>query len=221
MPRPVATACSKEVGDGEKRAFLLVPVIVIIWLALVPVGKVRSSIPHAATPPLGGAESRLVLVEPEPQGIRPIGEICRDVAILLRRADAGGRAPMLLAEIYAAEERGGVVGGHEKAARAPLQPVCRLAPWDPGVWAGGGGAREEEEEGGGEHAYIDQDGGSWDVVLAVEHLLTLQEVVHRFRRWFRCRPYIRLTLQVLVHHTVPGRGWISLRIALFFPQEAV
>eukprot|EP00964_Phaeocystis_antarctica_P002798 scaffold1480_cov57-Phaeocystis_antarctica.AAC.4 len=74
-------------GPGvDKRAVLLVSEVV--RLALKPVGKVGSVTRHAAVPTLGGAEPRLVLVEPEPQTVR-CNELCRHELILLRRADAG------------------------------------------------------------------------------------------------------------------------------------
>ena len=77
--------------------------VIVVWLALVPVGKAGGVILNAASPPLGRAETRLVPVEPELQALRR-GEPCRDVAILLRRANAGGCASMLLAELHASEE---------------------------------------------------------------------------------------------------------------------
>eukprot|EP00964_Phaeocystis_antarctica_P015241 scaffold8422_cov82-Phaeocystis_antarctica.AAC.2 len=64
--RQVAPQTNPLPGPGvEKRAALLVAVIVV-RLALVPVGKAGSITRHAAAPTLGRAEPRLVLVEPEP-----------------------------------------------------------------------------------------------------------------------------------------------------------
>eukprot|EP00964_Phaeocystis_antarctica_P013666 scaffold7499_cov65-Phaeocystis_antarctica.AAC.5 len=94
-PLPGVTA-SEEVEGVEKRAVLLVALIVV-RLALVPVGKAGSVAYNAAVPALGGSEPRLVLVEPEPQAIRR-SELCRHEVILLHRADAGRCAPVLLAQ---------------------------------------------------------------------------------------------------------------------------
>eukprot|EP00964_Phaeocystis_antarctica_P034435 scaffold19583_cov62-Phaeocystis_antarctica.AAC.5 len=89
-------------GPGvDKRAVLLVGKVV--RLALKPVGKVGSVTRHAAVPTLGGAEPRLVLVEPEPQTVR-CNELCRHELILLRRVDAGRYAFVFLAQLHAAEQ---------------------------------------------------------------------------------------------------------------------
>ena len=137
----VARQSAPVPGAGDEGAVLLVAVIVV-RLALVPVVKAGSITPHhAAAPPLGRAEPRLVLVEPEPQALRR-GEPCRDVAILFRRADAGRCAPVLLAELHAAEERRGALGRHFEAGGAG----GRGSPAD---WTSVSGAREEEEQGGG------------------------------------------------------------------------
>eukprot|EP00964_Phaeocystis_antarctica_P049115 scaffold28444_cov68-Phaeocystis_antarctica.AAC.4 len=68
------------------RLALMVAVMVAVIVALMPV--VGSVTRHATVPTLGGAEPRLVLVEPEPQATRR-SELCRDEVILRRRADAG------------------------------------------------------------------------------------------------------------------------------------
>eukprot|EP00964_Phaeocystis_antarctica_P026055 scaffold14653_cov66-Phaeocystis_antarctica.AAC.5 len=131
-------------GPGvNPRAVLLVAGIVV-RLALVPVGEAGSVTRHAAAPTLGRAEPRLVLVEPEPQAIRR-SELCRDEVILLRRAHAGRCAPVLPAQIHAAEERGGALVRHDKAARAPRGVSMRGSP---AGWAGSRDEREEEEGGG-------------------------------------------------------------------------
>ena len=49
---------------------------------------------------------------------------------------------MLLAELHAAEERGGALGRHLEAGAAVGRGI-------PAHWASGSGAREEEEQGGG------------------------------------------------------------------------
>ena len=66
----------------------------------------------------------------------------QEVAILLRRADASRCAPMLLAELHAAGERGGALGRHEVAARAPRGTGGRGRP----VGGAGGRGRSREEE---------------------------------------------------------------------------
>eukprot|EP00964_Phaeocystis_antarctica_P013393 scaffold7334_cov64-Phaeocystis_antarctica.AAC.6 len=130
----------------------------------MPVGKVGSVTRHAAVPTLGRAETRLVLVEPEPQAIRR-GELCRHEVVLRRRADAGRCAPALLAQVHAAEQRGGALGRHEVATWAPRRVSGRGSP---AGRAGGRGGREEEGGGGREQARTDvhlllqrdSDGGS-------------------------------------------------------------
>eukprot|EP00964_Phaeocystis_antarctica_P007015 scaffold3802_cov67-Phaeocystis_antarctica.AAC.1 len=69
---------------------------------------------HAAVPTRGGAEPRLVLVEPEPQIVCGSSELGRE-GVLLHRADAGRYAPVVFAEVHAAEERGGALGRHAEA----------------------------------------------------------------------------------------------------------
>eukprot|EP00964_Phaeocystis_antarctica_P010596 scaffold5836_cov68-Phaeocystis_antarctica.AAC.1 len=102
-------------GPGfNPRAGLLVAGIVV-RLALTPVGKAGSITRHAAAPTLGRAEPRLVLVEPEPQAIRR-SELCRHEVILLRRADAGRRAPVLLAQHSASRQ---CRGSLTRVARVP------------------------------------------------------------------------------------------------------
>ena len=123
--------------------------VIVVWLALVPVGKVGSVTRHAAAPPLGRAEHRLVLVEPEPQAVR-LSKLCRHEGVLLSRADAGGCAPVLLAELHATEERGGALGRHEVTALAPSGAGGRVRPAD--LAGGRGGGREEEKGGGGADA---------------------------------------------------------------------
>eukprot|EP00964_Phaeocystis_antarctica_P027015 scaffold15210_cov81-Phaeocystis_antarctica.AAC.4 len=115
--------------DVYPRAVLLVAGVVD-RLALVPVGKARTVTRHAAAPTLGGAKPRLVLVEPEPQAIR---SRC---------------APVLLAQVHAAEERGGALGRHEEAAGAGGRG-------GPAGRAGGREGKEEEDSGGRQHASID------------------------------------------------------------------
>eukprot|EP00964_Phaeocystis_antarctica_P017329 scaffold9564_cov85-Phaeocystis_antarctica.AAC.5 len=119
-------------GPGvEKRALLLVAGVVV-RLALTPVGKAGSLSPHATVPTLGRAEPRLTLV------------------ILLRRADAGGCAPVFLAQVHTAEQRGGGLGRHEEAGGAGGRG-------GPAGWADSRrGGREEEEGGGRQHANTDQ-----------------------------------------------------------------
>eukprot|EP00964_Phaeocystis_antarctica_P138597 scaffold103261_cov84-Phaeocystis_antarctica.AAC.1 len=114
--------------------------------------KVESVTHHAAAPTLGGAEPRLVLVEPEPQAIRR-SEPFRHEVILLRRADAGRCAPVLLAQVHAAEERGGALGRHEEAAGAGRRG-------GPAGWAGGCGSWAEEDSGGHQHPSTDAHASS-------------------------------------------------------------
>eukprot|EP00964_Phaeocystis_antarctica_P073521 scaffold45117_cov87-Phaeocystis_antarctica.AAC.2 len=134
--------------DVNPRAVLLVALIVV-RLALVPVAIAGSVTRHAAAPTLGGAEPRLVLVEPEPQAIRR-SELCHHEVILLRRANAGRCAPVLLAQVHAAEERGGALGRHEEAVGAG----GRGGP--AGSADSRRGGREEEDGGGRQHANTDQ-----------------------------------------------------------------
>eukprot|EP00964_Phaeocystis_antarctica_P004551 scaffold2459_cov72-Phaeocystis_antarctica.AAC.3 len=126
---------------GVNPSAVLLVAGVVVRLALVPVGKARSVTRHAAVPTLGGAEPRLVLVEPEPQAIRR-SELCRHEVILLRRAHAGRCAPVLLAQVHAAEERGGALRRHEEAGGVSRRgsPAGRA-----GDICGG---REEEDSGG-------------------------------------------------------------------------
>eukprot|EP00964_Phaeocystis_antarctica_P074569 scaffold45860_cov78-Phaeocystis_antarctica.AAC.7 len=127
-------------GPGvEKRAVLLVAGVVV-RLALVPVAIAGSVTRHAAAPTLGRAEPRLVVVEPEPQAIRR-GELCRDEGIFLRRAEAGRYAPVLLAQVHTAEQRGGALGRHEEAGGAGGRG-------GPAGWADSRRRGREEEDGG-------------------------------------------------------------------------
>eukprot|EP00964_Phaeocystis_antarctica_P157342 scaffold127477_cov56-Phaeocystis_antarctica.AAC.2 len=119
-------------GPGVNPRAVLLVAGVVVRLALVPVGKARSVTRHATVPTLGGAEPRLVVVEPEPQAIRR-SELCRHEVILIRRADAGRCAPVLLAQVHAAEERGGALGRHEEAGGASVRG-------GPAGWAGGCGS---------------------------------------------------------------------------------
>ena len=142
-PLPVAY---EDVGGRENnQRAVLFEAVITVRLALVPVAKAGSIPPHAAAPPFGTAEPRLVPVEPEPQA-RRCSEPCNHVAILhhevvfLLRADAARYAPILLAELHAVEERGGALGRHLEAGGA----VGRGSPVG---GAGGRGAEEEAEEG--------------------------------------------------------------------------
>eukprot|EP00964_Phaeocystis_antarctica_P017327 scaffold9564_cov85-Phaeocystis_antarctica.AAC.3 len=140
-----AVACQITPLPGPEvnpRAVLLVALIVV-RLALVPVGKAGSVTRHAAAPILGGAEPSLVLVEPEPQAIQR-GELCRHEVILLHRADAGWCAPVLLAQVHAAEERGGALGRHEEAGGAGGRG-------GPAGWADSRRGGREKEDGGRRH----------------------------------------------------------------------
>eukprot|EP00964_Phaeocystis_antarctica_P031852 scaffold18016_cov65-Phaeocystis_antarctica.AAC.2 len=165
------TAIARQItplpGPGiNPRAVLLVAGIVV-RLTVVPVANARSVTRHAAAPTLGRTEPRLVLVEPEPQAIRR-SELCRDEGILLRRADAGRYALVVFAEVHAAEERGGALGRHEKAARAPRGAGGRGRPTG---WAGGRGEREEEED--------DRQHASRDHEIVVAHAEATREYTQR------------------------------------------
>eukprot|EP00964_Phaeocystis_antarctica_P095911 scaffold62300_cov75-Phaeocystis_antarctica.AAC.2 len=132
-------------GPGVKPRAVLLVALIVVRLALVPVAIAGSVTRHAAVPTLGRAEPRLVLVEPEPQSIRR-SELCHHEVILLRRADAGRCAPVLLAEVHAAEQRGGALGRHEEAGGAGGRG-------GPAGWADSRRGRREEEDGGGrQHA---------------------------------------------------------------------
>ena len=91
-------------GAGVDPGTVMMVAVIVVRLALVPVGKVGSVTSHAASPPFCRAEPLLVLVEPEPQAIRRTSELCRREGVLLRRADAGRCASVRLAQIHAAEE---------------------------------------------------------------------------------------------------------------------
>eukprot|EP00964_Phaeocystis_antarctica_P158260 scaffold128830_cov75-Phaeocystis_antarctica.AAC.1 len=86
------TAVARQItplpSPGVNPRTVLLVAGIVVRLALAPVAIAGSVTRHAATPTLGGAEPRLVLVEPEPKAIRR-SELCRDEVILLRRADAG------------------------------------------------------------------------------------------------------------------------------------
>eukprot|EP00964_Phaeocystis_antarctica_P157763 scaffold128093_cov63-Phaeocystis_antarctica.AAC.3 len=71
-------------GPGVKPRAVMLVAGIFIRLALVPVAKAGSVTRHAAAPTLGGAEPRLVLVEPKPQAIRR-SELCRHEVIFLLR----------------------------------------------------------------------------------------------------------------------------------------
>eukprot|EP00964_Phaeocystis_antarctica_P033643 scaffold19075_cov71-Phaeocystis_antarctica.AAC.2 len=157
----VARQSTPEPGPGvNPRAVLLVALIVVrlalmvadmvaVTVALMPVPIIGSVSRHATVPTLGGAEPRLVLVEPEPQAIRR-SELCRNEVILRRRADAGRCPPVLLAQVHAAEKRGGALGRHEEAGGAGGRG-------GPAGWADSRRGGTEEEDGGGcQHANTDQ-----------------------------------------------------------------
>eukprot|EP00964_Phaeocystis_antarctica_P061978 scaffold37075_cov78-Phaeocystis_antarctica.AAC.4 len=144
----VARQSTPVPSPGVNPRTVLLVALIVVRLALVPVGKAGSVTRHAAAPTLGGAEPRLVLVEAEPQVIRQ-SELCRHEVILLRRADAGRCAPVLPAQIHAAEERGGALGRHEEAGGGGVRggPAGR-ADSRRGGW-------EEEDSGGHQHPSTD------------------------------------------------------------------
>eukprot|EP00964_Phaeocystis_antarctica_P029251 scaffold16490_cov73-Phaeocystis_antarctica.AAC.3 len=116
---------------------------IVIRLALGPIGKAGSITRHAAVPTLGRAEPRLVLAI-------PCSELYHHEGILRRRADAGRRAAVLLAQVHAAEQRGGALGRHEEAGGAGRRG-------SPAGWARSRDEREEEEGGDRQHASRDYE----------------------------------------------------------------
>eukprot|EP00964_Phaeocystis_antarctica_P008895 scaffold4822_cov60-Phaeocystis_antarctica.AAC.2 len=113
------TAITRQITPlpGVNPRTVLLVALIVVRLALMPVGKAGSVTRHAAAPALSAAEPLVFLVEPEPQAIRH-SELCHHEVILLRRADAGRCAPVLVAKVHAAEQRGGALGRHEEAGGA-------------------------------------------------------------------------------------------------------